>query len=84
MQSILRFRLASHLTEQQIFTANNSLRNANRFNLTPTVFRILREAITLNRSLDDMERERAMAKKIGQGNFVGSLFRTRGIGGISL
>ncbi|MBW6506175.1 MAG: helix-turn-helix domain-containing protein [Rhodobacteraceae bacterium] len=58
MKTIMRMRGLELLTEQQVLTAHKFKLNPNRFNLAPTLFRVLRDAIILDTPLEQMERVR--------------------------
>jgi DNA-binding winged helix-turn-helix (wHTH) protein len=55
MQNVHRLRAIKFLTEQQTLTAFKFFQSPNSFNVSPTIFRILREVIILETPLEVME-----------------------------
>lgn len=58
MKNILRLKTRGYLTETQVLTASRFFKNPNSFNLTPSVFRILREIIIDEVPLETLEERR--------------------------
>ena len=58
MKNIMALRSKNLLTEQQVLTAARFARNPNEFNLAPTLFRIMREVISDQRGLEEIEASR--------------------------
>lgn len=82
MKNILRLRARGHLTEQQLLTAAKYKRNPNRFELAPTLHRILREVIVDDRPLEQMEAARgwpARSAKIITSILLSALEETEGM-----
>ena len=82
MRTILRLRATGKLTEQQLLTAAKYKRNPNRFELAPTLHRILRDIIVLDKPLEAMEEARgwpARSAKIVVSILLSALEETEGM-----
>jgi len=63
MKNIHRLRARGYLTEMQVLTAARFYRAPNTFNLSPTIFRILREIIIDEVPLETMEEKRGWSAR---------------------
>lgn len=58
MKNVMRLHATKYLTEQQVLTAARFARDPNRFKLSPTMFRVLRQIVIEERPLEELEKER--------------------------
>ena len=58
MKNVMRLHATKHLTEQQVLTAARFAHDPNRFKLSPTMFRVLRQIVIEERPLEELEKER--------------------------
>lgn len=66
MKNVMRLNATKHLTEQQVLTAARFARDPNRFKLSPTMFRVLRQIVIEERPLEELEKERGWPSRSGK------------------